>query len=480
MIKQFLKLFFKSENSAVAAIWYLFGTFLVQGINFFMIPVFTNLMSVSNYGMLSLCTMWVNIFCTFITLQVHGSINNAILEFGEPEIDKYVSSIQFVELISFACFFIIGLIFNAFFSLILRIPQNIFLILLITSFFQSCIQLQLSKFIAERKHKKYFLLSLIFTILTASLSVLGIIVQESSTKYYGKIYGNFMSATIIGTFVFIDIVMHGKTFLKKEYVSFCLSLTLPLILHGLAQIILGQSDRYMLKMFAKNGDYSVGIYSYAYTLGSIINVLWLAFNYAWVPWYYKKREINDSFSIKKIACYYFLIFTALTICFLMIAPEVIKIMTPKSYWNGINIIPLIVIGYYFMFLYSFPVNFEFYCKSTLWISVGTFFAAIINILLNYLLIPRYNEYGSAFATLVSYIALFIFHYIIARFVIKNYELNFRTFIIFLVPLVIFTFIYYFFINNLFLRWGICIFIIILFIIFGLRYYRKKRFTITQI
>ena len=460
MFKKTIDTLIKSENSAVSAVWYLAGTVLIQGINFIMVPVFTNLMSVSNYGMLSLCTMWVSIFSTFITLQVHGSINNALIEFGEANINKYVSSIQCIELISFLVIFTFGYIYKTWFATLLQIPVNIFIVLLITSFFQSCIQLQLAEYVALKKHKKYFILSFAFTVISIVLSVILVIYQADNTKYYGKIFGTLIANLIIGLIILVSIFMKGKTLLKKDYIVFCFSLTLPLILHGLAQIVLGQSDRYMLKLLADDGAYSVGIYSYAYTIGSVINVLWLAFNYAWVPWYYDKSKCKDIKKIKYVMNYYLILFSTLTISFLMVSPEIVKLMTPTSYWEGIYIIPLIILGYYFMFLYSFPVNYEFYHKKTVWISIGTVLAAMINILFNYLLIPKYNEYGASVATLLSFLILFLFHYLIARFIIKDYETGFSLFLINLIIICLAVILFYFIIKLFILRWIISILVLI--------------------
>ena len=78
-----------------------------------------------------------------------------------------------------------------------------------------------------------------------------------------------------------------------------------------------------------------------------------------------------------------------------------------------NVIPVLVIGIYFIFMYQFPVNFEFFHKKTKIIAVGTFSAAIVNIILNMFLIPKSGMYGAALATAVSYGLLFVAHYVIA-------------------------------------------------------------------
>lgn len=445
------------------------GTVLVQGINFLLTPIFTRLMSVDNYGMLSICTMWATVFSTFITLQIHGSINNALIAYGKLNINQYVSSIQSIGLLNFLVLMTIGLTFSDFFCSILQIPKSIFIALILTSFFQSAIQMLLSKFVAEKKHKQYFLLSFISTILSVVLSVVLVLFQDGSTKYYGKIYGTLYSCIIIGAIVLIYVFIKGKTFIKKEYAVFCLSLTLPLIMHSLSQIVLGQSDRYMLKILTVDANYNVGIYGYAHTIGAVINMLWLAFNYAWVPWYYDKCEQNDKKSIVDMTNKYCGIFTVLTICFILISPEIVKIMAPVEYWTGIYTVPIIALGFFFMFLYSFPVNYEFYKRSTIWISIGTIIAALINIFLNFTLIPKFTVFGAAFATLLSYMALFLFHFFISKYVIKDFQITFITLAKYLLPVLIAVGIYFITINLIWFRWMLCFGIAVSVVIVILKY-----------
>ena len=81
---------------------------------------------------------------------------------------------------------------------------------------------------------------------------------------------------------------------------------------------------------------------------------------------------------------------------------------------------------YMVFLYSFPVNFQFFYNRTLNIAIGTCLSALINIILNFILIPPYGMYGAAIATLIAYISLFAFHQIIARYVIgRPYHFGYK-------------------------------------------------------
>jgi O-antigen/teichoic acid export membrane protein len=84
------------------------------------------------------------------------------------------------------------------------------------------------------------------------------------------------------------------------------------------------------------------------------------------------------------------------------------------------------------------VNYAFYEKKTKNIAAITIIIGLLNITLNYLLIPHFGYIAAAWTTLISYISLFILHYINVKYVIN---INKTTDIkIFVLPVIILSFI----------------------------------------
>jgi O-antigen/teichoic acid export membrane protein len=224
-----------------------------------------------------------------------------------------------------------------------------------------------------------------------------------------------------------------------------------LILHGAGGLVLSQSDRVMLQRMS--GESVAGIYSFAYSVALVISILWMSFNTTWVPFYYEYKKNDQKAQILLRAKNYIAIFSVLTMGFILLAPEIYRIMAPPEYWPGISLIPLIALAYYFNFLYSFPANYEFYNAKVKLIFIGTVCAAIINIVCNFVFIPLYAGIGAAIATLVSFVFLFIFHEIIARFIIKNYDYRFTMYLKGLFPVIIASIIFYITQDFWYIRWG---------------------------
>lgn len=253
--------------------------------------------------------------------------------------------------------------------------------------------------------------------------------------------------------MFVHIIKSGKTIYKKEYWKFTLPIAIPTIFHLLANIVLNQSDKVMLQGLVSSS--AAGIYALACTFGAVLNTIWSALNNSWVPFYYEYTRQNQIEEMKTHAKNYIELFTIIAVGFILLSREVFHIYAKPDFWTGTDLIPLFAVGYYFIFMYSFPVNYEFYNKKTKTIAIGTMFAAICNIALNYTFIKLYGIKGAVVATTVSHGLQFTFHFICAKGINQGqFPFKISDFILGLLTICI-TCVFYMFTKELwFIRWGI--------------------------
>ena len=244
------------------------------------------------------------------------------------------------------------------------------------------------------------------------VSLILIRIYPKETNYWGRIIGQSTVYAVIGVILFIYIICYGKTFYNKKYWLFTLPLAIPTVFHLLAHIVLNQSDRVMLQSMVSNS--AAGIYALAYTFSTVLNSVWHALNNSWVPFYYEYTKENQIAEMKQHAKNYIELFTVVAIGFILLSREVFHLYAKQEFWPGTDLIPLFSIGYYFVFLYSFPVNYEFYNKITRTIALGTSSAALLNIVLNYLMIRWWGIIGAVIATAVSHGLQFVFHLVCAK------------------------------------------------------------------
>ncbi|MGL5904405.1 MAG: oligosaccharide flippase family protein [Cetobacterium sp.] len=446
---------------------YTVGGLLLQGVNFFTLPIFTRLLSVESFGIVSIYNTWLSILAIFICFQSHGSIGIAKVNYSNEEFEEYTSDIILLSSVIFMLWTIIFLLFKSKIGILLNLSIEIIFIMLIQSFFNTIITLKSTIYIFEEKAKQKLSLSFLNIIFNVIFSIIFIKYLYEDKTYLGRIVGGAIPTIILGIYFYIDIIRKKMPKINLNHWKFCLTLTIPIIFHGLSGIVLGSSDRIMLEKY--KGFYETGLYSLIYNFGMIISMIWGALNSAWVPWYYENMKKENHFLIRKYSKNYLYLFTTLCIGFLMLSPEVIKIMAPEKYWTSIVFLPLIVGGYYFNYLYSFSVNYEFYSKKTTYIAFATTAAAGINFLLNLYFIPKYGGVGAALTTLISYLAMFLFHEGLVRMKFKYSILKKREYLLDIFLIIIFSFVYSIYIEKVFIR----LFFLGLYIIFRSCIFYKK-------
>ena len=438
------------------AFFNILGPVILNGINFFTTPIFTRLLGTESYGVVAIYTTWVQVFTVIIGLQTAGTIATSIVYIKNDEQEKYQSSILTLSMISLLCISVLTIIFIAPLSNFFELSYQVIACMLAQSFGSYLVNFAISVFTIKKEAHKTFLLSVITTISTIALSLCLIyFVYKGDSAYLGRIIGMAIPNIVLGLLMLIIFLYKGKTFVSLKYWKFCLPLCIPLIFHGLSHIILSQIDKVMLQKYVD--DSTVGIYSLIFTVAHLLNIIWGALNNTWIPFYFEDIKNNNLEAIKHKTKNYMFLYTGLTVGFILVSPEVIKFCASSDYWSGINLLPVMALSMFMIFLYGFPVNFQFYYNNTKMISIGTMAAAAINFVLNALLIPKFGMMGAAVATLISYIALFVFHEVIARYVIKaKYHYEIKMYIPFLLAVIISIGVFY--TCGWIIRWILAVFV----------------------
>ena len=281
-----------SRSISKSVIWQLGGKFALQGIAFFTTPIFTRLLAPSDYGYTALYASWLAILSLIEGLQVAGSIGNARLEYGEEKLPEYLSCIMSVSALSFFIILAISIIFHNYLASIMGISPEMVILVAVQSFCAFVINFEVGRLDQLKKVEKSTLLSLCQTILIVILSLIFVVTTKGS-KANAKIYGQAIPVILFGIVIFVLVYIRGKLIWNREYIKFCLALTLPLIVHGVGHLIFSQSDRIMLQKM--HGGELLGVYSVAFNLCAVLSIIYSATNVAWVPFYldFKKRLAED-------------------------------------------------------------------------------------------------------------------------------------------------------------------------------------------
>lgn len=434
-------------------IFNILSTVLIQGINFFTLPIFTRVLGTEQYGLYSVFSSWVALLACVMGLGVQSSIGTGKYHFKNEYYSFRSSVLLFGSLFSILIIFFVTLFIK---------PIATFLgygfltveMLLWTAFASFIINFAQNAYIYEKKAGVNFGVSVFLTVSTLALSLGLLSVFPAKDLYLSRVFGVGIPYFIIGFILWMVLFLKRPAMLHKRYCIYSITMGIPIVFHLLSQNVLSQSDRVMMqKMNVSNSE--IGVYSFFYSFVAVLSTILSALNNSWCPFYYDDLDSENWAELKGKCKNYIELFTVLTAGFLLLAREVGYLLSGEEYSSGMNILPILVLAVYFTFMYQFPVNFEFFHRKTKIIAVGTCSTAILNIILNAIMIPIWGMYGAAIATTVSYFLLFLaHHFIVTHMKGIYYHVKMSIFIKGLFIVFLATFLFYLLSNWWVIRWGI--------------------------
>lgn len=400
-----------NKKAVKAGAGYVIGNYMLKGITFLSVPIFSRLLLPEEYGIFSTYMSYESIFAIIVGLALHSSVNSAKYKY-QDKLNEYVSSLVTIIMLS-ACFWLLfaNLLWkmNPNFLDLNRFTANVLVLHCMGSAMLQMYNIYIG---LSYSYKSFLRISFLNALSNIILSIILIMFVTQDNKYQGRILGTAIPLIIISLYIIGFFLKKARPRITKEYLIFGLSYSLPIIPHGISQVILASFDRIMIKNMC--GDEQTGIYSFAYTINQIFIVLSSSLQNVWKPWMFERMNEKDYQEIRKKSTLYVLGIAYAAALVLMVSPEIIKILGARAYWDSTDCVVPVVMGGFFSFLYTLPSLVEYFYGKTKYIALGSMSAALINIILNFLFIPRFGYIAAAYTTLATYFLYFIFHFCVAK------------------------------------------------------------------
>lgn len=406
-----------------ASLWFLAMGVLQKGIAFISTPIFTRLMNPSEFGEYNVFISWLNIIMIFATLNLFsGVFMRGLIKFSDDR-EVFTSSIQGLTTTLVIVTFVVYILFRDFWYSVFNMNFYIMIAMFIDILMVATFKIWASKKRVDYKYKNLVKLTLLNTL---SITILGVVfVVLADNKVEARIYSLIIVNILTFGYLYFKQAKEGKVFFNKKYWKYALMFNLPLLPHYLSQIVLNQSDRLMINYLV--GSSEAGIYSVAYSISMVLLIVNTSILNTLNPWIYKKIEEKKFKDIANTSYVILVVIAGLNLMLIALAPEAIAIMAPPQYQSAIWVIPPIASSVFFIFMYSLFADFEFYFEKTKLIMIASVMGALLNVLLNYLLIPRFGFIAAGYTTLICYIAYVIVHYIFMRLINKRFMDNQRVY-----------------------------------------------------
>lgn len=407
MIENLVKKYKRIPVQVRAAWWFLICSFLQKGISTITTPIFTRLLTTSEYGEYSAFNSWLDIVSIFVTLEVYAGVYVQGLVKFDHDRETFTSSLMgLVTALSLGWTFVY-LVAQDFWNNVFALTTVQMLAMLVMIWATAIFRFWSAKERVVYSYRRLVLLTIAVSVAKPLVGIIGV--------YYAndKVTARILSLTIVEligyTGLFLSQLHRNRTVFNAVYWKYAVLFNIPLIPHYLSQIVLSSSDRLMIKSMV--GSSEAGIYSLAYSMSMIMTLFNTALRQTIEPWMYQKIKEKNVDAIARIAYISFSIIAALNLLLILVAPEAVSLFAPKAYHSAIWVIPPVAMGVFFAFSYNFFSNFEFYFEKRKFIMIASVIGALLNVVLNYIFIPLYGYYAAGYTTLVCYIAFSAGHYI---------------------------------------------------------------------
>lgn len=405
------------KNTMIIAI----GKLSTQIISYLLLPLYTYKLSPAEFGTYDfVCTLSL-FLCPIITLLMEESMFRFLIDANSKEqARKVISQTIIYTLIGTVIFIPIAIAIMLFSS-----EYEPMMIFAVISFVISNIMIGLSNSLARglSKLKLYSFSNFILGIGTIILNIIFIVALKSGAE--GLLWANTIANSLTAVVIFIKLRLWnyiGK--LNKKLMKSMIKYSVPLVPNSISWSIINMSDRIFLTQII--GSAANGIYAMANRFPNIINVLYGYFNTAWkesaariVKDENKNRHYNSIYHDTKRFLY------SVTLCLIASMPFIFPILINKSYEEAYIYIPIVMIATYYSNLASYFGGIFSAYKDTKIMGTTTIVAAIINLIIDLLLIKHCQIYAACISTLIADLIVYFYRKRRLRRYIKLKELKWQ-------------------------------------------------------
>jgi O-antigen/teichoic acid export membrane protein len=392
-------------------------------VGFFLMPLYTGLFSVSDYGAIELITIINQVIVLIAGLQVESGVARYYYECkNDFERKKLISSGLLLKLIVPAVFCLILLPWIEEISLALfnsTLYKRALLISLFTipvstiwGYFLLLFRLQMAK-------KIYVFLATGTTIIMFLCCIYFVAYLHLGIE---GVFGGYFLSYII--FAVIGFGLSRKSFaftFSLPLTKYMLAYSVPIIPATLVSWLRQYIDRFLLIPLV--GLHGIGLYSAAMKVSSIILLVITAFQLAWLPFSMSlitKEGHKEVFS--KIFTYFVILLSLAALIVTIFSKEILQLLTPATYWDAYILIGFLAGSFVLNGAFIFVSIGLSIVKKTYLNTVSFLGGTTLGIVFLFILTPRIGIIGAAIAALASSAITLIIGYFLAQ---RNYYINYE-------------------------------------------------------
>lgn len=378
------------------------GNLATKIMSFLLIPLYTAVLTTSEYGIADLMTTTVNLLYPFCTLI----ISEAVMRFALDK-EKDPSQVFSIGI----CITVTGFLAMLILSPLIRFIPTIssYYSYFILYYLTTTLHILTVQFVKGiDKIQTYTISGIIQTLCFIFLNIVFLLIAKMRIE--GYLLAFILSSVLSTVYLVIDAKVYRycivPTKIDRNILRQMLQYAVPMIPNSISWWVSNSSDKYLITFFS--GVALTGIYSVAQRIPSLFSTISTIFMSAW------QISAVENFGGKDSKEFYGEIYRKYSSLNMVIVSILIcgtkflgGFLFSKGFFSGWKFVPVLLFAFLFHSMSSFLGTIYTAAKKTKMLFVSTLIAAIANIVLNCMLIPIWGVQGAGVATFISYFLIWI-------------------------------------------------------------------------
>ena len=405
------------------------SSIVARFINYWLVPIQTQKFNAAGgeYGIITNVYAYVSLLIILLTYGMETTFFRFMNKEGEQPSKVYATTLYMVLTTSVAFAVLISLFIHPIASAMgyADHPEYIW-VMFVTIAIDAFSAIPFAYLRYAHRPVKFASLKILNIVLNIVLNLLYLIVLPALRLNPLGIYDENFHLEVVWVF-YINMFCSAATLLMlwKEVRGFrfgfdwgackrMLTYTWPLMVMG----VVGQFNQaassilfpYFYDGSTEEARHQLGIYGACIKIAMIMVMITQAFRYAYEPFVFGKAKDRDNKQTYAVAMKYYIIFTLLAFLAVVGYMDLLRYLVGESYWEGLRVVP-IVMAAEIMFGVFFNLSFWYKLTNrTVWGAYFSGIGAVVLVLIDVLLIPRYSYMACAWAGFFAYAVSMVVSY----------------------------------------------------------------------
>ncbi len=400
-------------------------------LSFLLVPLYTGKLPTTDYGEVSILFSWL----VFFNVILSYGMETAFFRFFNSEKDKQnVIATATISIFWSTIFFLFGaLIFRDSLAAYANVEVQYITYAIWILALDALVIIPFSKLRANQRPMMYATIKIGNVMVNLMLNIFFLVylpqlAADNPHSFIDNLYvehseiGYIFIANLLASLLTLVVLSPNYFSLDRKFDTVLwkkmMKYGLPILVGGIAFAVNEHFDKIFLGYWLPENiaKSQVGIYSACYKLGLFMVLFATAFRLGIEPFFFSHSSNEKAPETYAVITKYFVIMGSVILLGVIVFADVLKLLLidNKSYWEAMKVVPLIILANFCLGIYN---NLSVWYKLTDKTQMGAYISiigAIITLILNYLLIPKYSYYGSAIATIAAYGSMMIISYILGN------------------------------------------------------------------